>query len=125
MEGNTSALNYLQTNVNHAFKGHLGLITTACFSVNLEGGNSGEYDKCIASVATAAGLSNLSSYEEENDLIDVVLQNFYGAMLVPENKAKLIQDSEKIRGLFVRLLMNPSDIETTTELSHYVESLNK
>jgi hypothetical protein len=77
------------------------------FSVDLGGENNTGYEKCIASVATAAGVSNLSSYEKKNDLIDIGLYHFYIAMLKPDNKEKVKKDAEKIRGIFSKLNINP------------------
>jgi type V secretory pathway adhesin AidA len=118
-----SSENY-QDMIDRTFKYQLSEVV-ASFSVELTGENNTGYNECIASVAAASALSGLSSFEQENDLIDIGLNNFYKAMLNPDNKEKVIKNIKSIRDIINKLYMNPTDVKTTDELNNLVGSLKK
>ncbi|MGG4046366.1 hypothetical protein [Paenibacillus favisporus] len=117
-------LKYKQNMIDMEFKYQLGE-SAACFSRDFTDGNNSNYESCVGSVAAASAVSKPSSYEATNDLIDVGLDGLYKAMINGDKKEIVIGKAEKIRNIFIKLNLDPTDIKTTDELNSLVASLYK
>jgi hypothetical protein len=117
-------LKYKQYTIDITFKYQLGE-SASCFGTDFNDGNNSNYERCVASVAAASSVSKLSSYEANNDGIDVGLDGFYKAMINADKKEMVIKNAEEIRNIFIKLNIDPTDSETTKELNNLVQSFYK
>jgi hypothetical protein len=117
-------LNFKQEMIDKTFKYQLGE-SASSFGKELSDGNNNNYEQCVASVAAASSLAKLSSYEANNDSIDVGLDGFYKALINADKKEVVIKNAEEIRNIFIKLNLDPTDSETTKELNNLVQSFYK
>ncbi|NBD24071.1 hypothetical protein [Paenibacillus glycinis] len=111
-------LNVLQQSIDAAFRTQLSLATSSLGTDFDE--DESNFNACVAAVSAAAALADQTTYESRNDLIDVALNRFSKILLNPENRQTVSQHSPELRSLFVKLTMNPADVETTRTLSAFI-----
>ncbi|BBI34158.1 hypothetical protein [Cohnella abietis] len=112
----------IQDRIDKTFVYQLGEAASS-FGRDLSNDDNSDYENCVASVAAASSVANLSSYEDDNDLIDLALDSLYRAMLNSDKKENVIHNAVTIREIFVKLNVNPADTEATSELSKVIDSL--
>ncbi|WP_042166549.1 hypothetical protein [Paenibacillus gorillae] len=115
----------VQNKIDRTFIEQLSNVITG-FSMKLTGDESAaSYQRCIASVAAAAALSPLTSFERTNDLLDIALHNLYMAMLNPDYRDEIVNNVDLFRELFYTLSRNPKDEGTTNAIIKFTESLQQ
>ncbi|MFF2091353.1 hypothetical protein [Paenibacillus sp. NPDC058174] len=115
----------VQNKIDRTFIEQLSNVITG-FSMKLTGDEGiSSYQRCIASVAAAAAMSPLTSYEEENDELDIALHNLYMAMLNADYKEEIVSNDALFRELFLNLSRNPKDKGTTDAIIKFTASLQR
>lgn len=110
---NNERLRALESKVDTQLVYHIGLAQSS-FGVNFsEQTNLNErnylYEKCIAEVAMVAALSEISSIEDRNDLIDVAFGGLYKDMLNTKFRDKVMKDQKRIYDILTKIMLNPDD----------------
>jgi hypothetical protein len=83
------------------------------------------YENCIAEVAAVFSLSEVSSIEDKNDLLDIAFGGLYKAMIDERFRVKIMGDQKKIYEILTQIMLNPYEEESTNELFTYVSELYK
>ncbi|WP_201005853.1 hypothetical protein [Paenibacillus glycanilyticus] len=112
--------NLLQEQANKTFQRQLGQVSE-CFGVQID---DSAYTKCIAAVAAADSIPQLTTYEQgQGETIDFLLNKLYIEMLVPDNKSIIINHQDQLFSLFGRLAQNPADSQLKQQLEEFIEGL--
>lgn len=83
------------------------------------------FEHSIADVAMVFALSEVSSIEDSNDLIDVAFGGLYKAMLDPKYKMQIMKDQKKIYEMLTNIAMDPYNKSSTKELYDYLGRIQK
>lgn len=118
---NHESRRFLQQMADNAFRYQLSLIATS-FGKDLDE-DEASYNQCVAAVSSAASLAELTTFEKQNDSIDLVLDHFSKNLFNPANRETIVQHSAQLREMFAKLQLNPEDAATTKLLSDFEESL--
>ncbi|WP_239616816.1 hypothetical protein [Cohnella mopanensis] len=103
----------LQNSINRSFKYQLGNVLSS-FSMEV---NDYNYRSMLASVSNAASLSELTTYEKDNDSLDVCLYNLYFSLREDKSKDLTLSRIDELREIFFLLVQEPTSKEATDKLS--------
>lgn len=110
-EANNKAQN-LQNTIDEKFKMELSSVYSS-FNTKLD---EMAYRSALSSVSTAASISEITSYEDQNDNLDISLYNFYHALRNDESKEKVLARADEVRDIFTMLFLDPASKEATDKL---------
>ncbi|WP_223067422.1 hypothetical protein [Paenibacillus caui] len=105
--------NELQRSIDNTFKYQLSN-TLSSFSMIV---NDYTYRSMLSSVATVASLSELTSYADINDDLDISLHNLFISLREDKSKDKVLLRVDEIREIFFMLVQEPTSKEATDRLS--------
>ncbi|OXM15877.1 hypothetical protein [Paenibacillus herberti] len=111
VEANTKAQN-LQNSIDAKFKAELSF-TRDSFNVKM---NDYAYRSILSRVSTVASISEITSYEDQNDNLDISLYNLYVALNNDRSKEKVLSRADELRDIFMMLVTNPASKEATDKL---------
>ncbi|MFC5528339.1 hypothetical protein [Cohnella yongneupensis] len=106
----------LQDSIDSTFKAQLSNALSN-FSVEV---NDYTYRSMVSSVYNAAILSELTSYEEINDSLDISLYNLFISLREDKSKSLVLSKIDEIRKIFFELVQDPTDKKTTDQISQIV-----
>jgi hypothetical protein len=112
MYENKHNLNYLQVSVDQAFRTQLSEIHS---NLSLEL-NDYSYHRARESVAGARAIAYLTTYEEENDLLDIAFDHLYITMREDKSQPKVKENIEELREIINILNMNPKNKEALDKI---------
>lgn len=81
------------------------------------------YKRAFANINAAALLSELSTYEKKNDLLDVSLDNLYHLMLNASYKDIIDDNQKNFHDYLLKIQLNPGDIKSTKALLDYMDKM--
>ncbi|MCM3746119.1 hypothetical protein M3223_01985 [Paenibacillus pasadenensis] len=110
-KANTEAQN-LQNTIDEKFKIVLSIVYSS-FNTKID---EMAYRSALSSVSTAASISEITSYEDQNDNLDVSLYNFYHALRNDESKVKILARADEVRDIFTMLFLDPASKKATDKL---------
>lgn len=102
----------LQGSIDAKFKFELGQARDS-FSMEM---NDYTYRSVLSSVSNAASSSELTSYEKQNDDLDISLYNLYLSLREDKSKDKVLSRADDLRDIFAMLVTDPSSREATDRL---------
>ncbi|MBM7568443.1 hypothetical protein [Paenibacillus sacheonensis] len=114
-------LRFVQQMADNSFRYQLGEAASS-FGKDMDE-DEASFHQCVAAVSAAAALAKLTSFEKQNDGIDVVLDGFGKNLLNPSNRAAVLGKAPELRELFAKLNQNPADKETTNKLAEFGDTL--
>ena len=106
----------LQDSIDSTFKAQLG-ITLSSFSVEV---NDNTYRSMVSSVYNVATLSELTSYEEINDSLDISLYNLFISLREDKSKNLVLSKIDELREIFFALVLDPTDKKATDQITQIV-----
>lgn len=74
------------------------------------------YRSIISNVNSLAVMSELTSYEELNDDLDISLHNLYISLREEKSKEKVLARNEELREIFFTMVQDPASKEATNKL---------
>ncbi|MCG7217477.1 hypothetical protein [Paenibacillus mucilaginosus] len=83
--------------------------------------NEHTYRSVLSSVSTVASISELTSYEEQNDSLDVSLNNLYIALREDKSKDKVLSRADELRDIFILLVQDPASKEAVEKIIDITE----
>ncbi|MFC4099188.1 hypothetical protein [Paenibacillus xanthanilyticus] len=83
--------------------------------------NDYTYRFVLSSVAAAASIADLTSYEEQNDDLDISLHNLYIALREEKSRAAVMSRASEIRESIALLLVDPANKRATDKLKQLAE----
>lgn len=104
--------NELQASIDATFKNYLA---HASGSLNSEV-NEYSYRSMIANLSSAAAISELTSYEEINDDLDISLFNLYTSLREDKSKEKVLEQIEELKRVFAIMVQDPANKDATNRL---------
>lgn len=75
------------------------------------------YRSFLSNMSDAAALSDLTSYEEQNDELDVSLYSLFVALREEKSKDKVLARADELREVFKVLVMEPANKEATDQIN--------
>lgn len=102
----------LQNSVNDAFRYQLNQVLSS-FSVEV---SDYTYRDMLSSVFSATQMSELTTYEEMNDDLDVGLHNLYLSLREDKSKDITLSKIDELRDIFLLLVRDPASKEATDQL---------
>ncbi|SDT43407.1 hypothetical protein SAMN05444162_4276 [Paenibacillaceae bacterium GAS479] len=111
VEANNKAQD-LQNSIDAKFKTELSILGGS-FNVKME---DYEYRSVLSRVSTVASISDITSYEDQNDNLDISLYNLYVALNNDKSKEKVLFRAGELRDIFMTLRLDPSSKEATDKL---------
>ncbi len=108
-------LEYTQDLIDQLYVSQLSQIAS-CFGRDLEYENFNNYQQCTSEIAGASTISMLTTYEEKNDLTDVALYGLYKNMLNIEKRDLIIENTDELRGIFIKLFQDPFNKKVVEDL---------
>lgn len=102
----------IQNSIDLAFKYQL---SNALSSFSMEV-NDYSYRAMISSVYNVAAMSELTSFEESNDDLDISLHNLYISLREDKSKDKVLARTEELHDIFFQLVQDPDSHEATDKL---------
>ncbi|RCW38755.1 hypothetical protein [Paenibacillus prosopidis] len=111
VEGNTKAQN-LQNSIDTKFKYELSNVLGSLSMMM----NDYTYRSVLSSVSNVASISELTSYEEQNDNLDISLYNLYISLREDKSKDKVLSRADELRDVFMVLVTDPASKEATDKL---------
>jgi hypothetical protein len=110
----------LQEQTNKILQLQLGQVSE-CFGVELD---DSAYSHCIAAIYAVASIPHYTTFVQDQGVsIELVMNQLYRAMLVPNNKSAVISHQAELFGLFGRLSLNPADPQLTQQVKEFIEGL--
>jgi hypothetical protein len=103
---------YLQESVDQTFKYQLHQVLSS-LSMKM---SEYSYRTLLSSVSNASSLSELTSYEDMNDNLDISLHNLFIALREERSKDKVLLRLDELREIFVVLVQDPVNHEVTERL---------
>ena len=103
----------LQNAIDSTFKYQLSNVLNS-FSVVV---NDYTYRSMLSSVSNAASMSELTTYEEVNDDLDVSLYHLYLSLREEKSKDLALSRIEELREIFFTLVLDPTSKEATDKLN--------
>lgn len=103
----------LQRSIDNTFKYQLSNVLSS-FSMEV---NEYTYRSMLSSVSNIASLSELTSYADVNDDLDISLHNFFISLREDKSKEKVLLRIEEIREIFFMLNQELTSKEATDKLS--------
>lgn len=103
----------LQNAIDSTFKYQLSNVLNS-FSVVV---NDYTYRSMLSSVSNAASMSELTTYEEVNDDLDVSLYHLYLSLREEKSKDLTLSRIEELREIFFTLVLDPTSKEATDKLN--------
>ncbi|SEM50067.1 hypothetical protein SAMN05518847_1012 [Paenibacillus sp. OV219] len=70
----------------------------------------------ISSVSSVAAMSELTSFEDVNDDLDISLHNLYISLREVKSKDRVLARTEELHEVFFTLVQDPSSKEATNKL---------
>ncbi|AJS58991.1 hypothetical protein [Paenibacillus sp. IHBB 10380] len=110
-ESNRATQN-LQDNIDNTFKYQLSNVLSS-LSMKV---NDYTYRSILASVSNVASLSELTSFEDNNDNLDITLNNLYISLREERSKDKVLSRIDELREIFFVLVQDPTSKEATDKL---------
>ncbi|WP_141505293.1 hypothetical protein [Paenibacillus luteus] len=111
VEESTKAQN-LQNSIDTKFKHELSNVLGS-FSMMM---NDYTYRSVLSSVSNVASISELTSYEDQNDNLDISLYNLYISLREDKSKEKVLSRADELRDVFMMLVTDPASKEATDKL---------
>lgn len=102
----------LQDSIDAAYKHQLGNVLGS-FSMQVD---DYAYRSIISNVNSLAVMSELTSYEELNDDLDISLHNLYISLREEKSKEKVLARNEELREIFFTMVQDPASKEATNKL---------
>ncbi|EFM09682.1 hypothetical protein PaecuDRAFT_3731 [Paenibacillus curdlanolyticus YK9] len=115
-----SRINEIQKNINDTFLYQISQFNTC---LNIQTFEGEDYKKCLSSVSTASTLSNLTSFEKNNDLLDVTLNKFYIALLNLKDVSIINKNSSTLADIFSAMHNNPEEEKVTNSLLEFTNNI--
>lgn len=81
------------------------------------------YKRAFANINAAALLSELSTYEKKNGLLDISLDNLYHLMLNASYKDIIDDNQKNFHDYLLKIQLNPGDIKSTKALLDYMDKM--
>jgi|GEM_PF-1508746 len=103
----------LQHSINNAFRHQLSNVLGS-FSVEV---NDYTYRDMLSNVFSAARMSELTTYEDRNDELDIILHNLYFSLREEKSKDSILSKVDELRDIFLLLVQDPANKEATDKLS--------
>ncbi len=97
---------------DQAFRYQLGKVLGS-FSMEV---NDYTYREMIASVYSVASMSELTSYEDINDNLDISLHNLYISLREDKSKDLVLSRIDELRNVFNTMVQDPSNQKATEKL---------
>ncbi|AFH62465.1 hypothetical protein ACVNS2_17615 [Paenibacillus caseinilyticus] len=107
----------LQTSINNRFKHELSSVLSN-LSLTM---NDDTYRSVLSSVSNAASISDLTSYEEQNDSLDISLEYLYISLREDKSKDKVLSRADELRDIFLVLMTDPASKEATDKILKITE----
>lgn len=102
----------LQSSIDNSFRHQLSNVL-GCFSMQV---NDYTYRSMISSVSNVAAMSELTSFEDVNDDLDISLYNLYISLREEKSKDKVLARIEELNEIFFTLVQDPTSKEATNKL---------
>ncbi|MGF7033584.1 hypothetical protein J2T17_004532 [Paenibacillus mucilaginosus] len=109
----------LQTSIDNRFKHELSSVLSN-LSLTM---NDDTYRSVLSSVSNAASISDLTSYEEQNDSLDISLEYLYISLREDKSKDKVLSRADELRDIFLVLMTDPASKEATDKILKITEEL--
>ncbi|MGZ9584012.1 hypothetical protein [Paenibacillus marinisediminis] len=107
----------LQSSIDISFRNQLSQVLGS-FSMEV---NDYTYRMMISSVSSAVALSELTSFEEINDQLDISLHYLYISLREEKSKNKVLSRTNELREIFNIMILNPDSSEATDRLIQIAE----
>ncbi|KRE88284.1 hypothetical protein ASG89_34870 [Paenibacillus sp. Soil766] len=111
VKGSTKAQD-LQNAIDTKFKLELSHVLSS-LSMKM---NDYSYRSVLSSVSNVASISELTSYEEQNDNLDISLYNLYISLREDKSKDKVLSRADELRDVFTVLVRDPASKEATDKI---------
>jgi uncharacterized protein YigA (DUF484 family) len=102
----------LQNSIDIAFRHQLSIVLGS-FSMEV---NDYTYRSMISSVSNVAAMSELTSYEDINDNLDISLYNLYISLREEKSKDKVLSRIEELREIFNIMFQDPANNKATDRI---------
>lgn len=102
----------LQSSIDAKFKFELSQARDS-FSMVM---NDYTYRYVLSSVSNVASSSELTSYGEQNDDLDISLHNLYISLREDKSKDEVLSRADELRDIFMELVNDPASKEATDKL---------
>ncbi|AEI41681.1 hypothetical protein KNP414_03123 [Paenibacillus mucilaginosus KNP414] len=83
--------------------------------------NDDTYRSVLSSVSNAASISDLTSYEEQNDSLDISLEYLYISLREDKSKDKVLSRADELRDIFLVIMTDPASKEATDKILKITE----
>lgn len=118
-----------QRQIDNAFKTSLNFAMSG-FAVDFQGSQDENlteysYNEAMSNLAAAAQLSNLTTYEDENDYLDISLFGLYKLMEQKEYKQSVVKRAKAIYDNLLKLTQNPADKEATKSIIKLTDEIRE
>ncbi|MCG7214377.1 hypothetical protein [Paenibacillus mucilaginosus] len=107
----------LQTSIDNRFKHELSSVLSN-LSLTM---NDDTYRSVLSSVSNAASISDLTSYEEQNDSLDISLEYLYISLREDKSKDKVLSRADELRDIFLVIMTDPASKEATDKILKITE----
>jgi hypothetical protein len=123
----SSKYNLQQENINKTFISSLGIAISG-FAVDLNSTSNESnarymYNESMSNLVSATKLVRFTTYERENDSLDVALHSLYNLMEQDKYKKSIIAKSIQIHDNLVKLSLDPTDKESTDNISKLADEI--
>ncbi|WP_166243114.1 hypothetical protein [Paenibacillus turpanensis] len=102
----------LQASIDQTFKSNIGRVLD---SLSLKASED-SYRMILASVLSAASMAEITTFEANNDDLDIALHNLFIALRNEQSREKVLQRTQELHDLFFKLMTSPDSREATDKL---------